>query len=203
MSEECAMIHNESDYLNAVAINEEEWLRIDGLVEIWKKQGLTDDEVKRLSDPMMSLHLQFVEEAEAWRLEHDGFGIGIEESANGFAVRETQSGGTVLYYGSSATASRMDMLLSDELFPTQGAAEEHMFAEFHDTGGGCMGPPPPTRAEISAATNSVLAALRRMDLLKTSEESLHQPMAESRRRVMWLLEKAVEEILTQNACETF
>ena len=66
------MIQNETEYQKAMAINEEERRRIDGLVEIWKKHGLSDAEVKRLSDPMMSLHLQFVEEAETWRKEHDG-----------------------------------------------------------------------------------------------------------------------------------
>lgn len=66
-----------------------------------------------------------------------------------------------------------------------------------------MGPPPPNREEITVATNSVLAALRRIDLLKDDEESMCQSMAESRRRVLWLLKKAVEEILIQDACETF
>lgn len=63
------MIHNDDDYRKAMAVNEEERRRIDGLVDVWKKQGLTDDEIKRLSDPMMCFHLQFVEEAKAWRKE--------------------------------------------------------------------------------------------------------------------------------------
>jgi len=196
------MIHNEDDYRRAMSVIEEERERIDGHAELWKRQGMTDDEIKRLRDPMMCVHLQFVEEAEAWRKEHDGPGVGIKECADGFAVSEPQPDApVVLYYGKGATASRMDMFHPDELFPTREEAEARMLEMWPE--GGCMGPPPPDRDKIKAATNSVLAALRRINLLEGDEESMCQPMAESRRRVLWLLEKAVEEVLIQDACENF
>lgn len=196
-------IHNMCGYRKAMAVIDEERKRIDGHVEVWKKQGLPADEIKRLMDPMMSIHLQFVEEAEAWRKEQDSLGMGVEESADGFAVSEPQPGTpAVLYYGYGATASRMDMFLPNELFPTREEAEVHM-VEMTPTTGGCMGPTPPSRDKITATTNSVLTAIRRMDLLKQDEESLCPAMAESRRRALWLLEKSVEEILIQDACETF
>lgn len=194
------MIHNEDDYRKAMSIIDEERKRIDGHVEIWKQQGLNDDEIKRLRDPMMCAHLQFVEEAEAWRKEHDGPEVGIEECADGFAVSEPQLGTPIiLYYGKCATASRMDMFHPDELFQTREDAEARMFEMWPQ--GGCMGPPRPTGDEIAAAMKSVLAALRRIDLLKDDE--MCQPVAESRRRVLRLLEKAVEEVLIQDACENF
>lgn len=195
------MIRNDDDYRKATAVNDEERKRIDGLIDVWKKQGL-DDEIKRLSDPMMSLHLRFVEEAEAWRRENRGPEIGVEECADGFVVAEPQPSGCILYYGCGATASRVDMLAKDELFPTREEAETRML-EMFPAEEGCMGPPPPTRDEIADTTAAALATLRDRGLLPQDEGSLCQPMAESRRRALWLLEKAVEEILSQDACENF
>lgn len=199
------MIHNDDDYQKAMSVNGEERRRIDGLVDVWKRQGLGEDEIKRLSDPMMSLHLQFVEEAEAWRAANYGPEIGVEECAGGFVVVEPQSGGDLrfLYYGMTATASRMDMLHPNELFETREEAEGRMLEMFPPKEEGCMGPPPPSRDEIVEMTKAVLTVLRHNELLKDDEESMCQPMAESRRRALWLLEKAVEEILIQDACETF
>ncbi len=153
---------------------------------------------------MMSLHLQFVEEAEAWMKEQDGSGLGIKERVGGFAVSEPQSGTpAVLYHGRGAAASRLDMFLPDELFQTREDAERRMFELSPAQPGGCMGPTPPNRDEIAEATDAVLAALQGRSLLKDDEASLRRPMAESRRRAIWLLGKAVEEILVQDACETF
>ncbi len=196
------MINNDDDYRKAVSVNAEERRRIDGLVDVWRRQGLGDEEVKRLSDPMMSLHLQFVEEAEAWRKENWGQEIRVEECADGFAVMEPQVGDVALYFGKGATGSRMDMLSPDELFPTHDEAEARML-EMFPTEGGCMGPTPPSRGEIAEVTSAVWAALRDRGLLAQDEESMPQPMAESRRRALWLLEKAVEEILCQDASENF
>ncbi len=196
------MISNDDDYRNAMSVNNEERRRIDGLVEVWRKQGLGEEEIKRLSDPMMSLHLQFVEEAEAWRREKWGPEMGVEECADGFVVVEPKPGNRILYSGRDATATRMDMLSKDDLFPTRDEAEARMLAMF-PVEGGCMGPPPPSRAEIVDTTTAVRATLRDRGLLPQDEESLCQLVAESRRRALWLLEKAVEEILCQDACENF
>lgn len=195
-------IHDENDYERAMSVIDEERKRIDGHIDVWKRQGMTEDEIKRLSDPMMSHHMQFVEEAEAWRREHYGPEIGVEECADGFAVMEPQVGDAVLYYGKTATASRMDMILPDELFPTREEAETRML-EMFPAEGGCMGPTPPSRDKIAEATAAVRAALRDRGLLAQDEESLCPPMAESRRRALWLLEKAVGEILGQDANENF
>lgn len=68
---------------------------------------------------------------------------------------------------------------------------------------GCTGPPRPGRDRITETTKAVLTALRDRGLLALDEESLCQPMAECRRRALWLLEMAVEEVLWQDACENF
>lgn len=198
------MIGNDDEYRKAAAFNDDSRRRIDGLVEVWEKQGLDADEIKRLRNPMMSLHLQFVEEAEAWRMENYGPKTGVQECAAGFVVAEPQSGAELrfLYYGRTAAASRMDMLAPDELFPTFDEAEERMLEMFPPKEG-CMGPPGPSRDEIAEMTEAVLTVLRHNELLQRDEESMCQPLAESRRRALWLLEKVVEEVLIQNACETF
>lgn len=153
------MIQNETEYQEALVTSEEERRRIDDLVKIWKKQGLPDDEVKRLSDPMMSLHLQFVEEAEVWRKEHHNDSM-VKEYGKGFVILEPQPGGSILYYGRSATASRMDMFLPDELFQTRRDAEdaeERMFEMSPAALEGCMGPTPPSRDEIADTTADLVS----------------------------------------------
>lgn len=137
------MIQSHEEYERAVATIAAERERIDGYVEVWKKQGMSDDEIKRLSDPLETLHLGLVEEARAW---------------------------------------------ADDNEPPPG---------------GCMGPATPSREEIAEATAAVWSALRDRGLLTQDEDDLCQPMAENRRRALWLLEKAVEEVLVQDACENF
>jgi len=139
------MIQNNEEYERALAIIAEEKERLDNHAKLWKSQGMTDVEIKRLIDPMMCLHLGLVEEADAWKNEHP----------------------------------------------------EPKLA------GGCMGPERPGGETIKQATQVVVNALRERGVLTQDEESLHAPMAESRRRVLWLLEKAVDEMLWQDACENF
>ena len=61
----------------------------------------------------------------------------------------------------------------------------------------------PCRDRITETTEAVLAVLRDKGLLALDEESLCQSMAECRRRALWLLEMAVEEVLWQDECENF
>lgn len=60
------MIRNENEYKEAVARLEEERSRLAEHRARLKEAGLSDEEVKRVIDPMESFHLQFKEEVESY-----------------------------------------------------------------------------------------------------------------------------------------
>lgn len=60
------MIRNETEYREAVARVAQERTRLTEHRERLREAGLTEDEVKRVMDPMESFHLQFVEEVESY-----------------------------------------------------------------------------------------------------------------------------------------
>lgn len=60
------MIRNETEYKEAVARLDEERGRLTEHRARLKQTGLTDEEIKRVSDPMESFHLQLKEEVESY-----------------------------------------------------------------------------------------------------------------------------------------
>lgn len=60
------MIRNENEYKEAVARLEEERNRLAEHRARLKEAGLSDDEIKRVIDPMESFHLQLKEEVESY-----------------------------------------------------------------------------------------------------------------------------------------
>lgn len=60
------MIRNETEYKEAVARLAEERNRLREHRSRLKESGLTDEEIKRVIDPMESFHLQFKEEVESY-----------------------------------------------------------------------------------------------------------------------------------------
>lgn len=60
------MIRNENEYREAVARLEEERNRLAEHRARLKEAGLSDDEIKRVIDPMESFHLQLKEEVESY-----------------------------------------------------------------------------------------------------------------------------------------
>lgn len=69
------MIRNESEYQEAVARLKEERERLAAHRQELRKAGLSDDEVKRVCDPMESFHLQLEEEVDSYeRLSRGEFG---------------------------------------------------------------------------------------------------------------------------------
>jgi DNA-directed RNA polymerase specialized sigma subunit len=69
------MIRNDSEHQKAVARIRAERERIESLRKVLESQGLMPDEVKRALDPLMSFHLQIVEEVEAYeQLQRGEFG---------------------------------------------------------------------------------------------------------------------------------
>lgn len=69
------MIRNDTEHQNAVARIRAERERIDSTRKVLESQGLMPDEVKRALDPLMSFHLQLVEEVEAYeQLQRGEFG---------------------------------------------------------------------------------------------------------------------------------
>ena len=60
------MIRNETEYKEAVARLAEERNRLGEHRSRLKESGLTDDEIKRVIDPMESFHLQLKEEVESY-----------------------------------------------------------------------------------------------------------------------------------------
>jgi ribosome-binding protein aMBF1 (putative translation factor) len=60
------MIRNESEYKEAVARLGEEQKRMTEHRERLKEAGLSDDEIKRVIDPIESFHLQLAEEVESF-----------------------------------------------------------------------------------------------------------------------------------------
>ena len=60
------MIRNETEYKEAVASLAEERNRLGEHRSRLKESGLTDDEIKRVIDPMESFHLQLKEEVESY-----------------------------------------------------------------------------------------------------------------------------------------
>jgi ribosome-binding protein aMBF1 (putative translation factor) len=61
------MIRNETEYKEAVARLEEERKRLSEHRARLKETGLTDEEIKRVIDPMESFHLQLKEEVESYQ----------------------------------------------------------------------------------------------------------------------------------------
>lgn len=69
------MIRNEPEYQEAVRRLAEEKLRFEDHRHRLVAKGLNEDEVKRALDPLMSFHLQLVEEVESYeRLKRGEFG---------------------------------------------------------------------------------------------------------------------------------
>ncbi len=69
------MIRNEIEYKEAVARLKEERARLEEQRAKLSETGLTDEEVKRVTDPMESFHLQLQEEVESYeRLCRGDFG---------------------------------------------------------------------------------------------------------------------------------
>lgn len=60
------MIHNESEYQQAIKRIEEEKTRLADHCKAWEKQGFTAKQVKNLKEPLESFHLQLVEEVESY-----------------------------------------------------------------------------------------------------------------------------------------
>lgn len=60
------MIRNEAEYKEAVARLSAESARLSEHKLRLKNTGLSDEEIKRVTDPMQSFHLQFVEEVESY-----------------------------------------------------------------------------------------------------------------------------------------
>lgn len=60
------MIRNESEYQEASARLAEEWKRLADHRARLKETGLSDEEIKRVIDPMESFHLQLKEEVESY-----------------------------------------------------------------------------------------------------------------------------------------
>lgn len=60
------MIRNENEYQEAVARLKEEQSRLEAHRENLRETGLSDDEIKRVIDPMVSFHLQLKEEVESY-----------------------------------------------------------------------------------------------------------------------------------------
>jgi len=69
------MIRSETEYREAVARLEEERKRLEAHRAELRKAGLSDEEIKRVSDPLESFHLQLKEEVESYeRLSRGEFG---------------------------------------------------------------------------------------------------------------------------------
>jgi DNA-directed RNA polymerase specialized sigma subunit len=69
------MIRNDTEHQKAVARIRAERERMESLRNVLESQGLMPDEVKRAIDPLMSFHLQLVEEVEAYeQLQRGEFG---------------------------------------------------------------------------------------------------------------------------------
>ena len=69
------MIRNDSEHRKAVDRIKAERERIDAMRAQLAEEGLSDDEVKRATDPVQSFHLQLVEEVEAYeQLKRGEFG---------------------------------------------------------------------------------------------------------------------------------
>jgi DNA-directed RNA polymerase specialized sigma subunit len=69
------MIRNDTEHQNAVARIRAERERIDSTGAVLASQGLKPDEIKRALDPLVSFHLQLVEEVEAYQqLQRGEFG---------------------------------------------------------------------------------------------------------------------------------
>jgi predicted transcriptional regulator len=60
------MIRNENEYREAVSRLQEEKSHIENQQKELAAQGLSDDELKRLADPLWSFHLQLREEVESY-----------------------------------------------------------------------------------------------------------------------------------------
>ncbi len=69
------MIRNEPEYQEAVARLKEEQERLGVHRQELRKTGLSDEEIKRVCDPMESFHLQLMEEVDSYeRLSRGEFG---------------------------------------------------------------------------------------------------------------------------------
>jgi ribosome-binding protein aMBF1 (putative translation factor) len=60
------MINNKKEYQKAVQNLKDEYARINETKTRLKEQGLTDEQIKRVIDPLESFHLQFKEEVESY-----------------------------------------------------------------------------------------------------------------------------------------
>lgn len=60
------MIRNEAEYQEATRRLSEERERLDALTERLREEVKTDAEIKRVTDPMRSFHLQLAEEVESY-----------------------------------------------------------------------------------------------------------------------------------------
>lgn len=69
------MIRNEAEYKEAVTRLKEERARLESHREKLRETGLSDEEIKRVTDPMESFHLQLREEVQSYeRLLRGDFG---------------------------------------------------------------------------------------------------------------------------------
>lgn len=86
------MIKNERQYAESVARLREEELRIAEQKEKLVVEGYSDDEVKRLTDPFLSFHLQLKEEVESYeRMKRGDFAelrnlVGLGKSLVGLRI---------------------------------------------------------------------------------------------------------------------
>lgn len=60
------MIRNEEEYREAVARIQEEKQRLEAHKAALKAEGLDDEQIKRLTDPMVSFHQQLVDDVESY-----------------------------------------------------------------------------------------------------------------------------------------
>ncbi len=60
------MIRNETEYQEATSRLAQERARLDSLTARLRHEGKSDAEIKRVIDPMLSFHLQLVEEVESY-----------------------------------------------------------------------------------------------------------------------------------------
>ncbi len=70
------MIRNEDEYKEAVARMQEETSRLQNHQASLEKEGLSEEQIKRLTDPMLSFHQQLVDDIDSYeRLKRGDFDV--------------------------------------------------------------------------------------------------------------------------------
>ncbi len=60
------MIRNETEYQQAMERIDAEKLRFEGHAKAWREQGYTKKQVDKLLEPLLSFHMQLIEEVESY-----------------------------------------------------------------------------------------------------------------------------------------